>query len=150
MRKSEIEKLLHKAEIQNANGIDTSKALVAAAMAMMSDETIVSNELQKRNTYIRNEMGEISPFYLKMIEQFEFLLTRNFRSLSAAYQILSDNFTKDSFYALFDTATNLQYACAAFTEQLEKENQKRKLNIASIEIKRLEGGNRHGNFQKRN
>lgn len=86
----------------------------------MPDKEDIYDQFEKSNAFVADKVGNISPFYLKMIEQFSSVLMNYYGKTKQSYEMYKAVLTNDSLNELFLNIGELSTLCTVFSEQIEK------------------------------
>lgn len=129
-------KLVTKTKFQEKNNISSDDTFAKLLESITYDQEKLNEIIEKQNTYIENEIGAVSPFFFRAVEQYQNLILDNYTAVKKAFLYLKNEFNEVQFKKFYQLVENLDTACGKFSELLIAEAHK--YNNQDVKIDRLE------------
>ena len=110
--------------------------MVKVLNGIMPPAEAIEKEEKRVEDYVKSQIGEVSPFFLAMVDQFEELLLGKYDEFRKAFVDWENNDNKESFFSLYEKADQLTMATSIFIELLNKDISEDEMDVK--QKKRLE------------
>lgn len=107
-----------KYELEKKNNIELSDTFAAFVQYTLSNPAALDKVIQDQNEYIEQEIGKVSPFFFRAVEQYRDLILDKYNEGKKAFEKIQGNFDENSLLEFQKAMYHLDIACGKFSELL--------------------------------